>query len=172
MACMKILTALALLLLATPAAYAQATGCDTPESKQLDFWVGDWELATVGQNAPGKSRNRITKILDGCAILEEFDGAQGSKLVGRSVSTYDRASAKWKQTWVDNTASYLDFEGGLVEGDMSFWREAMQKDGRKQRQRMVWKDVKADSLKWLWQKSDDDGRTWSTQWEIDYRRIK
>ena len=37
---------------------------------------------------------------------------------------------------------------------------------------MIWQDVKRDSLKWLWQRSDDGGRTWTTQWEIDYRRLK
>ena len=35
-----------------------------------------------------------------------------------------------------------------------------------------WKDVKADSLKWLWQRSDDAGATWKTQWEIDYTRTR
>ena len=50
-----------------------------------------------------KSRNRITKVLDGCAILEEFSGAPGSKLDGRSFSQFDTATKQWKQTWVDNS---------------------------------------------------------------------
>jgi hypothetical protein len=163
-------------------AYAQAPapppqptyGCDTAESKQLDFWVGEWELTTLGPPGAGvgnKSRNRITKIMDGCAVLEQFTGGGASKLNGHSVSAYDRATKQWKQTWVDNTASYLDFVGGVVDGNMSFWREA-DRQGKKVKQRMVWKDVKADSLKWLWQSSADGGTTWSTQWEIDYRRLK
>ena len=149
-----------------------AFGCDTPESKQLDFWVGEWELTTVGgQGAGNKSRNRISKIMDGCVVLEEFSGGGASKLNGHSVSTYDRATRQWRQTWVDNTASYLDLKGGVVDGNMSFWREA-ESQGKKVKQRMVWRDVKADSLKWLWQRSLDDGATWNTQWEIDYRRLK
>ncbi len=160
----------AALVAAVPLAGAQAQpryGCDSPESKQLDFWLGEWELTHSG----GKSSNRITKILDGCVVLEEFTGGAGSKLDGKSYSTFDTATKKWKQTWVDNTAAYLDFEGGKVDGDMAFWREA-QKDGQKFQQRMIWRDVKPDSLKWLWQRSDDRGATWSTQWEIDYRRVK
>ena len=142
-------------------------GCDSPESKQFDFWIGEWEATYAG----GKSRNRITKIMDGCVILEEFRGAPGTKLDGHSVSTFDRATKTWKQTWVDNTASYLDFTGGLVDGRMTLAREAGP-EGKRFRQRMVFDNVKPDSFKWLWQRSDDNGATWKTNWEIDYARVK
>ena len=161
-------------LLVSPYAAAQQPqyGCDSPESKQLDFWVGDWELSYKSGDQVGRSRNRVTKALDGCAIVEEFTGTPGTPLVGRSYSTFDRASKQWKQTWVDNTASYLDFTGGLLpDGRMHFAREAGPA-GKRFRQRMVWQDVQADSLKWLWQRSDDEGATWKTTWEIDYRRAR
>jgi hypothetical protein len=161
-------------VLAATAVIAQSQpqyGCDSAESRQLDFWVGEWDLAYVGPNGqPAKSRNRITKTLDGCAILEEFTGAPGTKLDGRSYSAYDRAGKRWKQTWVDNTASYLDFVGATVDGDMAFVRTATQ-NGKTQHQRMVFREVKADSLKWVWQ-SSPDGQAWTTQWEIAYKRIK
>ncbi len=163
-----------LALLAAPVALAQGQptyGCDTPESKRLDFWVGDWELTYTGADGkPAKSRNRITKTLDGCVVLEEFTGAPGTKLDGRSYSTYDRATRRWKQVWVDNTASYLDFEGATVDGDMAFVRSAT-RAGKVTHQRMVFRDVRADSLTWLWQSSPDD-KAWTTQWEIAYRRVK
>lgn len=164
-----IAAALAAAALARAQAPAPQYGCDSPESKQLDFWVGEWE---PGYANGGKSRNRITKILDGCVILEEFSGAPGTRLDGRSYSTFDRAAKAWKQTWVDNTAACLDFTGGLVEGRMEFRREATGKDGTRFLQRMIFDDVKADSLKWLWQRSNDGGKTWTTTWEIDYRRVK
>jgi hypothetical protein len=158
-------------LVATSCAHAQTYGCSSPESKQLDFWLGEWELSYVEDGKPGKSRNRITKTLDGCAVLEEFTGAPGTPLDGRSVSTYDRLTKRWKQAWVDNTASYLDFSGGMQDGRMVFARE-MQRDGKTIGQRMVFEDVQRDSLRWLWQKSQDGGKSWTTQWEIQYRRIR
>jgi hypothetical protein len=161
------LAALALALSAEAQQQQPVYGCDSPESKQFDFWVGEWEANYSG----GKSRNRITKILDGCVVLEQFDGAPGTKLMGHSVSTYDRNAKQWKQTWVDNTASYLDFTGGMVDGRMVLSRE-VERGGRKFRQRMVFQDVKPDSFKWLWQRSDDEGANWKTAWEIDYRRVK
>jgi hypothetical protein len=145
--------------------------CDSPESKQFDFWLGEWDLAYVESGKAGRSRNHVTKTLDGCAILEEFSGAPGTRLNGRSFSVFDRATRHWKQTWVDNTASYLDFTGGFVDGSMVLSREAPG-DSRKFHQRMVWEEIKGDSLKWLWQRSDDGGKTWSTQWEIDYKRAR
>ncbi|HYC37399.1 MAG TPA: DUF1579 family protein [Usitatibacter sp.] len=159
------------------ALFAHAQGqptyaCDSPESKQLDFWVGEWEATYAGpNNTVGKSRNRITKIMDGCVVLEEFSGAPGTKLNGHSVSTFDRASRQWKQAWVDNTASYLDFTGVFAEGRMTFARE-IERQGKKVRQRMVFQDIRPESFKWLWQGSNDNGATWTTQWEIDYRRVK
>ena len=148
-------------------------GCDSPESKQLDFWVGEWDLTYKSGNQEGRSRNRISKTLDGCVILEEFNGPPGTQLVGRSHSTFDRATKRWKQTWVDNTGAYLDFDTGgpLPDGRMHFAREAGPA-GKRFRQRMVWDEVKADSMKWLWQRSDDGGASWKTTWEIEYRRAK
>ncbi len=171
--------ALAVLLLAcaaaarcAPAAQLEpAYGCDGPESHQFDFWLGDWELHYVDDGRPGVSRNRIRKILGGCAILEEFTGAPGTRLEGRSLSTFDRVTRKWRQTWVDNTAAYLDFEGARDDGRMILSREAGT-PGHRFRQRMVYRDIRPDGLKWLWQRSDDGGRTWTTRWEIDYRRVK
>lgn len=160
--------ALASLFAATP--YAQTPppqGCDSREARQFDFWLGDWALYYQG----GTSFNRITATHGGCVIQEQFNGAPGSKLEGMSVSAFDRTANRWKQTWVDNTGAYLDFTGGFAEGRMILEREAEQ-GGRKFRQRMVFRDIAADSLKWLWQRSDDGGRSWETKWEIDYKRIK
>lgn len=144
---MKILFGIAAFLAALTAHAQPATayGCNSSESRQFDFWIGDWELSYVEDGKPGKSRNRVTTILDGCVVLEEFSGSPGTKLDGKSFSTFDRASKTWKQTWVDNTASYLDFSGGMSDGKMILAREAVQKDG---------------------------GKTWATQLEIDYKRVK
>ena len=51
-----------------------APPCSAPEHKQFDFWIGDWDGDTTTPGAaPGKSRNRIERILGGCVIWENFE---------------------------------------------------------------------------------------------------
>ena len=145
--------------------------CTSPESREFDFWLGEWDLTYTNEGKVQHSRNRITKILDGCVILEEFTGAPGIALDGRSFSMYDTLTKKWKQTWVDNNGTYLDFNAAIFDGNKAFVRE-VEKEGKRIAQRMLFTNVTPASLKWLWQRSDDGGKTWSTQWEIDYKRIK
>ena len=167
-----LLTAVAIAASSALAQPPPTHGCDSPESRALDFWLGEWELTYQGEGGkPARSRNTITKVLNGCAVFEEFSGAPGTRLDGRSYSTFDRATRQWKQTWVDNTGAYLDFAGGTTEGQMYFMRDA-QRDGKRFKQRMIFQDVQKDSLTWRWQRSDDGGATWVTQWEIAYRRLK
>jgi hypothetical protein len=51
-----------------------AQACSEPEQRQLDFWIGSWELTwpgnTAGQVAHGT--NNVMRILDGCVVQENF----------------------------------------------------------------------------------------------------
>jgi hypothetical protein len=140
--------------------------CSTPEAHQFDFWVGEWAL-TWGEDANGT--NTVSKVLDGCVILEKFDGAPSMQFQGWSVSTFDTTSARWKQTWVDNQGSYLDFVGGFEDGKMTLSRETTI-DGKPALQRMVFHNITDDELDWNWERSFDGGETWEPRWQIHYRR--
>jgi hypothetical protein len=37
--------------------------------------------------------------------------------------------------------------------------------------RMRWENIERESLDWSWQRSDDDGETWTSLWEIEYSRV-
>jgi hypothetical protein len=37
--------------------------------------------------------------------------------------------------------------------------------------RMLWSDIRHDSLTWRWQRSFDRGREWETLWQIAYTRV-
>jgi hypothetical protein len=148
--------------------------CQEPQQKQLDFWVGEWALTWPGQSgAPqGHGSNSIKRVLDSCVVEESFSGEDSMHLRGRSVSIFDATSGTWKQTWVDNEGGYLDFSGGMKDGQMSFWREAKQANGSTSMQRMIWKNVTADSFDWSWENSKDGGKTWQVVWPIRYQRKK
>jgi hypothetical protein len=151
---------------------AQPKPCSDPEQKQLDFWVGEWDLTWPGDPAGGTAHgtNRIRRILDGCVVEENFSGDDATSLRGTSVSIFDAGSGKWKQTWVDNEGGYLDFVGGFKDGQMILAREAVRPDGSKGMQRMVFKNIGQNEFDWSWEGSKDGGQTWTVVWPIHYKR--
>ena len=108
------------------AAEAPQPACADAKQKQLDFWVGEWDLTWPGQNQGEVARgsNSIKRIMDGCVVQENFSGGDSMPLRGMSVSLFDPTSGKWKQTWVDNQGAYLDFIGEFRDGQMVLAREA------------------------------------------------
>jgi putative intracellular protease/amidase len=142
--------------------------CSEAERRQFDFWIGDWD---VSWDKNGKGTNVIKSTLDGCVIVENFDGNPGMRLRGMSVSTYNAKLSKWQQTWVDNEGSYMDFTGEFKDGKMILQRKAV--INRKEAiQRMVWYNITKDKLDWNWERSEDDGKTWNVLWKIAYIRKK
>jgi hypothetical protein len=154
------------------AAQSGANPCAAAEQKQLDFWVGDWDLTWPGQEA-GKTdhgTNRVQRVLDSCVVEENFSGEAAMHLRGRSVSLYDVRARKWKQTWVDNEGAYLDFVGEFKDGQMILSRQGVRPDGTPMKQRMVFKNISANEFDWSWEASNDGGKTWKVQWPIHYKR--
>ena len=149
-------------------ANVQANPCSAPQQEQFNFWVGEWNLTWPGQNAgeTGRGTNSIQRILDGCVVQENFSGGESMHLRGASVSSFDKKSGKWKQTWVDNEGGYLDFVGEFKDGQMIFQREGTRPDGTKVLQRMVWKNITSTEFDWSWEASLDGGKTWQVNWPI------
>jgi len=144
----------------------QPLPCSTPEARQFDFWVGEWDL-TWGED--GKGKNTITSIYDGCVIQENFDGKPRMQLKGMSVSLYDPKLSKWKQTWVDSDGSYFDLLGEFEDGKMTLVCEKEMK-GKPILLRMVFHNISKNELDWNWERSDDDGGNWELRWHIHYKR--
>jgi hypothetical protein len=153
-------------------AAAQPKPCSGPEQKQLDFWVGEWDLTWPGKSAgeTAHGTNHIQRILDGCVVEEDFSGGDAMGLRGRSVSIFDVEASKWKQTWVDNQGGYLDFVGVFKDGQMILSREATRPDGSKVFERMVFKNITREEFDWSWEGSKDGGKTWAVVWPIHYKR--
>jgi hypothetical protein len=170
------LNVLLTLLLFVPSLLSQQStprnACAAEQQRQLDFWVGEWDLTWPGKTAGevGRGTNSIKRILDGCVVEESFSGEDSMNLRGTSVSTFDGNAGAWKQTWVDNEGGYLDFVGEFKGGQMILQREALLKDGTKFLQRMVWKNIAANEFDWSWEASHDGGKTWQVQWPIHYKR--
>lgn len=156
-------------------AQQQVRPCDTAEGKQLDFWLGEWDLTWPADQMGGEKgeighgRNTITTILDDCIIQEEFRTADGS-FKGRSVSVYNPREETWQQTWVDSQGGYLLFTGEFADGKMILRTAPKEREGKTVVSRMVFRNITETSLDWDWQRSTDAGQTWVDLWNIHYER--
>jgi hypothetical protein len=159
---------MALLLLAAPAGAQQPPqrGCEATDHRQFDFWVGEWEVRGAQDRVLG--HNRVSRILDGCALLEEWTGAAGS--TGKSLNAYDARAGAWKQSWVDNSGGRLDLTGGLEGKRMVLVGETKRPDGTTVRHRISF-EPSAEGVRQLWEQSTDGGATWSVAFDGRYRKI-
>ncbi|HEX6222236.1 MAG TPA: DUF1579 family protein [Acidimicrobiia bacterium] len=152
-----------------------AQPCASPKARQLDFWLGEWDLSWPAEQAGGEQGerqtgyNRITKLFGDCVIEENFTTDDAS-FRGHSVSVYDEKAGMWRQTWVDSAGGYLAFTGSFDGKTMELRTEPSERDGETVVQRMVFSDIADDSLEWAWQGSRDGGETWNDLWNISYRR--
>ncbi len=151
--------------------------CATPAHRQLDFWIGDWDVDVRARASPtsdawgtAHGHQHVEAILGGCAIAEHFtaDGPQ-QPWAGASYSMWQPTAGKWRQTWVDDSGSYLAFTGGLEDGVMTLYGEPREQDGKHIQMRMVFLDVTHDALRWEWQRSEDGG-PYAPMMTIAYRR--
>ena len=147
------------LLLAFSAASAIAGPCDAPEHRQFDFWIGEWTVTTPAGKLAGT--NRITKIEGGCALLEEWKGS--GAVTGRSLNIYDARQKAWHQTWVDNSGSLLQIDGGFENGAMRMSSAT---------QRITWSQLPGGDVRQLWEQSADGGKTWNVAFDGRYTKTK
>src|SRR5262249_6036 len=68
--------------------------CAATEQKQLEFWVGEWDLTWPGekQGTLDHGTNSIHRQLDSCVVQENFSGGTAMHLRGMSVSIFDTRS--------------------------------------------------------------------------------
>lgn len=90
--------------------------CAAPEYRQFDFWVGDWDAFDFDKPTTKVARTQVGRILDGCVLRENYEGADGHH--GESFTIYDASRKIWHQTWVTNRGELLVIEGQFQDGEM------------------------------------------------------
>jgi hypothetical protein len=150
----------------------QKSPCLTdPVYRQFDFWIGDWEV--YGKNGKKAGDSKIELILDSCIILENWTSANAG-YAGKSFNTYNAVSRQWQQTWVDNMGGSTEFLEGRYEGGrMVFLTNPYphSKDTMAIR-RLTFYNLSPDRVRQHGEISKDGARTWSTEYDLEYRRRK
>jgi hypothetical protein len=139
---------------AQPAPQIKRGPCDSAECRQFDFWIGEWDVFTADGKLAGT--NSIQKILGGCVLQENWEGATGSK--GHSYNLY--SGGRWHQTWVDNQGTLLLLDGEFREGRMVLQGDTSA-NGAAVRNRITWQSMPDGRVRQYWDMSTDGGETWT-----------
>lgn len=140
--------------------------CHPEKSHQFDFWIGHWEVTANGQIA---GQNRIEPILNGCALQENWVGAQGS--MGTSLNFYNPTEDQWEQFWIYRQGIPMHFKGHFVDGKMVLKAERDGQQG-KEIHRIVWTPNKDGSVRQVWEKRATNNDQWQTLFDGHYRKIE
>lgn len=149
--------------------------CSGPEFRQFDFWIGEWEVFAPNGKKGGDSK--ISILLDSCVIFEEWTSAnsqQGLIYSGKSFNLYNAATRQWQQTWVDNTGNTTEFlRGEAVNGKIVYYADKVtDPKGKIFKRRLTFSKLSDNKVRQLGERSDDEGKTWSVEYDLEYRKRK
>jgi hypothetical protein len=146
-----------------------------PKYRQFDFWIGDWDVFGKTGNKAGESH--IELILDSCIILENWKSANSFKGLyysGKSFNAYNARINQWQQTWVDNIGGKTEYSDGRFENDKMVFQTKpylFNKDTMAI-QRLTFYNLGPEKVRQHGEISKDNGTTWATTYDLEYRRKK
>ena len=131
--------------------------------RQFDFWVGAWDVRTPQGQTAGS--NSIQESLDGCLLIENWEGAAGSS--GKSMNYYDPQTKKWTQIWVDSGGGVIHAVGSFRDGAMRFEGKHFTLKGT-ELYKMSFTPLPDGHVRQLIEQSNDDGESWYIWFDGDY----
>lgn len=140
--------------------------CTAPEYRQFDFFSGDWDTYEARDSTKIVARNRVTSMLDGCALREVYE--QNDGLRGESFSLYDSARKVWHQSWVTNRGELLLLDGRMVADRMVLIGTQRLADGSSWLLRGSW-NAEGVNVREVAERSTDGGKTWMPVFDILFR---
>lgn len=135
---------------------------------EWDFWVGDWTVTwfSTGQFV---GENTITKVAEGCLILEDWRGIQNA--MGTSMNYYNPITKKWRQLWIDNAGFEIRYEGGLQDGVMILEGKFMSHhDGSETDFRGRWTPLEDGDVRQEFEMKNAETGEWVKNWDARYTR--
>ena len=144
---------------------AQAAPCNSPHYRDFDFWLGDWDVFEI-DGTTRVTHTVVQRALDGCAIREVYESADG--MHGESLSAYDMSRLIWQQSWFTNRGQLLVIEGKLVGGAMVLEGRRKAREGE-EIVRGTWKPA-SGAVRETAIISTDGGKTWRPWFDLMFRK--
>jgi hypothetical protein len=162
---------------------AHATAA-TGDASDFDFLRGEWRvhhryLRVQGNDrkwvdADGTVSNRA--LMRGRANIEEHAiNAPSGAYRALALRSYDPKASQWSVWWLDGRTPHGDLDppvqGRFENGGGTFYGDTTI-GGKPTRQRLAWSRITATSARWEQAYSLDAGKSWETNWIMEFARAK
>ncbi len=152
---------------ATATIRASRFPCEADERHHaFDFWIGEWN---VTQNRQFAGTNSVQPILGHCTIFEQWQSASGG--LGKSFNFYDPGSDHWRQIWISDNGTFIEFTGEARDGGIFFTAQTTTPvDGSVTDHKFEFTQLEGGIVRQSWETSTDGGATWTAIWDGRYER--
>jgi hypothetical protein len=163
----------------TPAA-TTAASAGAGRSTDFDFMHGDWLVHNRRLRHPLRGGDAVwdgfdarqfgAPLMDGLANYDELRSDRDG-LIGLSFRTFDKVARQWQVYWVANRDGRLQpaVNGAFADGVGIFEGDDVY-DGKPIRVRYTWTGTATATPRWQQAFSADGGKTWETNWIMDFSR--
>jgi hypothetical protein len=163
---------------APPAAQASGSAHD------FDFLFGQWQvhhrrletrLAHSDRWIEFEGQSTAQAVLGGAGNIDDnLLELPSGRYRAVTLRAFDAEKRLWSIWWLDARAPQgpLDppLRGGFVDGVGTFFASDTFQ-GRPIRVRYIWSHITAESCQWEQAFSDDGGKSWETNWVMQFRRL-
>jgi len=134
--------------------------------RAFDFWIGEW---TVAQNGQFAGTSSVQPILGHCTIFEQWESASGT--FGKSFNYYDPGHDHWRQIWIGDSGTFIEFTGEARDGGIFYTAETIAPaDGSVTHHKFEFTVIGEDGVRQYWETSTDGGASWQSIWDGRYER--
>jgi hypothetical protein len=152
---------------------------NTKVTSDFDFLIGHFDVVHRQLRKPLTGSDEWDEYAGTCTARTHFDGAisidemqfptKGS--YGLSIRLFDPVEKQWSIYWVDSRTMKLfpPVRGGWSNGSCLLVGED-EYDGRAILASYRWSDITEQTAHWEQAFSVDDGKTWETNWTMDFTR--
>ena len=156
-----------------------ATVRERATSTDFDFWMGKWDVRNrrLAQRLAGSdewdefdSKVAARPLPGGLGNEDVFCTDYGGGFVGMSFRFFDPGTGSWSIYWADSRRpGELDPPVfGAFAGDVGVFEGEDIHRGRPILVRFTWSGVTTPTPRWEQAFSDDGGRTWETNWVMEF----
>jgi len=150
--------------------------------RDFDFFMGTWNVHNrkliermKGCTSWDEFKATVTArpIWEGLANTDEFIALEGPSgpIRGMTLRLYNPKSKQWSLYWANSANGTLERPviGGFENGRGEFYDQEMF-EGRSIFVRFIWSDITQNSCRWEQAFSDDGGKSWETNWIMEFTR--